>query len=132
MAEMTGRSLPVGRAAVVQIRVDYALTLLLKRGDDAYEIRVEQAFEFTAADGTVVRADPEADPAGLGPVLACARTDVAAGNAFEDGRLELVFADGSVIRVPASEEFEAWEVAGPDGMRVVSGPGSKLTTWSGR
>lgn len=131
MAEVTTRGLPLGQADVVQLRVDYAFTLVLERGEDAYEIRIEQPFEFTAAGGAALNVDPEADPAGLGPVLACVRTVVVAAHAFEDGRLEIEFGDGSAIRVPASAEYEGWELAGPDGLRIVAGPGSKLTVWSG-
>lgn len=131
MAEVTTRDLPLVQAAVVQVRVDYAFTLVLTRGEDAYEVRIEQAFEFGAAGGGVVTVDPEGDPTGLGPVLACARTVVVAAHAFEDGRLEMVFGDGSVIRVPSSEDYEGWELAGPRGLRIVAGPGRKLTVWSG-
>jgi hypothetical protein len=123
--------LPLARAAVVQIRVDYALTLLCKRDDDAYEIRIEEAFEFTAADGVKATLDPEGDPAGLGPALACTRTTVVAANAFADGRLEMVFADGSTLAVPAATKYESWNLVGPGGFRIVSGPGDKLTVWSG-
>jgi hypothetical protein len=68
----------------------------------------------------------------LGPVLACTRTVVVAARAFEDGRLEMVFGDGSLIRVGAPAEFEGWELAGPGGMRIVAGPGPKLTVWPGQ
>jgi hypothetical protein len=122
-----GNGLPLGQAAVLQIRVDFALTLVLKRGEDAFEVRIEQPFEFVAADGGV----HALDPVRLGPVLACARTAVAGATVFEDGRLEVGFADGSVIRVPVSEEYEGWNLVGPDGLRVVAGPGSKVTNWSG-
>ncbi|MFI6078612.1 DUF6188 family protein [Actinoplanes sp. NPDC051343] len=131
MAEVVGNGLPLGQAAVLQVRVDFALTLVLKRGEDAFEVRIEQPFEFVAADGGVHALDPEGDPVRLGPVLACARTVVAGATVFEDGRLEVGFADGSVIRVPVSEEYEGWNLVGPDGLRVVAGPGGKVTNWSG-
>jgi hypothetical protein len=54
VAEVTTRDLPLGQADVVQLRVDYAFTLVLERGEDAYEIRIEQAFEFTAAGGVAL------------------------------------------------------------------------------
>ena len=131
MAEMIGNGLPLGQAAVVQVRVDYAFTLVLKRGADAYEVRIEQAFELVTADGVVHMLDPEGDPVGLGPALGCARTVVVTADAAEDGRLEMVFGDGSAIRVPVSEEYEGWTLAGPEGLRIVAGPGGKVTVWSG-
>jgi hypothetical protein len=137
LAEMTGpnqdglRVLPLAQAAVMQICVDYALTLLCNRNGAAYEIRIEQAFDFTTADGATVTLDPESEPAGLGPALSCTRTIVVAANAFEDGRLEMVFADGTSLAVPATNKYESWGLVGPNGFRIVSGPGQKLTVWSG-
>jgi len=41
------------------------------------------------------------------------------------------FADGSRVRVSASDDYEAWELAGPSGLRMVSTPGGDLTVWQG-
>jgi hypothetical protein len=90
-----------------------------------------QASEFSTADGIVVRLNPDGDPAGLGPALACTRTMVTAARTVEDGRLEMVFADGSVIRVGAGDEYESSGLVGPGGLRIGAGPGSRLTVWSG-
>jgi hypothetical protein len=114
----------------MQISIDYALTLICDRDGSTYEIRIEQAFEFTAASGATVTLDPEDNPTGLGPALACTRTAVASANAFDDGRLQMEFADGSRLAVPASAKYESWGLVGPDGFRIVSGPGPKLTIWS--
>jgi hypothetical protein len=130
MAEVTRNGLPLGQAAVVQVKVDYAFTLVLKRGDAAYEVRIEQAFEFAAADGVVHGLDPEGDPGGLGPALVCTRTVVAEAATFDNGRLELHFEDGSAIRISAGGEYEAWNLVGPDGLRIVAGPGNAMTVWS--
>jgi hypothetical protein len=92
-------------------------------------VRLEQEFVFSAADGTAVLLDPESDPVGLGPVLACTRTTVLQATAFEDGRLEMLFADGSSVRVPTSIDYEGWSLVGPAGLQVVSGPGPTLTIW---
>lgn len=123
------RALPLAGANVVQCCVDFALTLRCDRSDSMFEVRIEQEFAFSAADGTGTLLDPEGDPAGLGPVLACCRTTVLQAAAFDDGRLEMHFADGSSLTVPTSIDYEGWELVGPDGLRVVSGPGSKLTIW---
>ena len=137
VAEMTGPTsdgvqvLPLGQAAVMQICVDYALTLICDQDGDTYEIRIEQAFEFTAADGAALTLDPEGDPTGLGPALACTRTLVAAANAFADGRLQIAFVDGSLLAVPAAAKYESWGLVGPAGFRIVSGPGNRLTVWPG-
>jgi hypothetical protein len=95
------------------------------------DARIEEAFEFTAADRSSVSLNPETDPTGLGPVLASTRTTVVAATAFDDGRLQIAFADGSALAVPAAEKYESWNLVGPDGFRIVSGPGPKLTVWEG-
>ena len=132
MAEVIGDALPLAGAAVLQVRVDYAFTLVLERDDDAYEVRIEQGFEFVGSGGAVHALDPEADPVGLGPALGCARTVVVTARAFSDGRLEMVFGDGSVIRVPVSDDYEGWTLTGPGGLLVVAGPGRRLTGWTPR
>lgn len=40
-------------------------------------------------------------------------------------------ADGSRFSVSASDDYEAWELAGPSGLRMVSTPGGELTVWQG-
>jgi hypothetical protein len=46
-------------------------------------------------------------------------------------RPEVSFADVSRIDVSASDDYEAWEFAGPSGLRMVSTPGGHLTVWQG-
>ena len=127
--EQGRRVLPLAGAAVVQCCVDFAVTLRCDRSGSAFEVRIEQPFTFSAAGGSGTLLDPEGDPAELGPVLTCTRTSVRQATAFEDGRLEMHFADGSSLLVPTSTDYEGWGLVGPGGLRVVSGPGSKLTIW---
>lgn len=108
------------------LRVDHAVTLAT--GDD-YWILIEQTFSFTDPHGTRHLIDPE-DPGQLGPVLPLARTGLIAAAAFDDGRLALDFADGSVIAVPPGGEYEVWQLTGPAGL-LVSLPGGDLSVWSG-
>jgi len=44
--------------------------------------------------------------------------------------LNLVFSNGASIRVEPDEAYQAWTVAGPDGLLVVSMPGGELAVWS--
>jgi hypothetical protein len=130
IVEDNGRLLlPLAGAAVVQCCVDFAVTLRCDVAGAAFEVRIEQAFTFTTADGAEARLVPEDDPTGLGPVLACTRTTVVQATAFEDGGLAMVLADGSTIKVPPGDAYESWSLVGPAGLRVVSGPGGRLTTW---
>ena len=38
-------------------------------------------------------------------------------------------ADGMVVRVESSEMYEAWEISGSGGFRIVSTPGGGLAVW---
>jgi Family of unknown function (DUF6188) len=130
--EINGRwQLPLGSCAVTQCCVDYGVTLRLDQPAGHFELRIEQALDFVAADGAASSLDPEEDPTGLAPLLACTRTTATAKTAFQDGRLEMSFADGSRISVSASDDYEAWELAGPSGLRMVSTPGRHVTIWHG-
>lgn len=109
-----------------RVLVDYALTVSTT---DNYSFRIEGSFQFVDASGREHALVPDGDPAGLAVVLAAARTSLTIALAFDDGRLELRFCDGSVIRVPRSERFEAWVMTGPEGLLIVSMPGGELATW---
>ncbi|MGL4832097.1 MAG: DUF6188 family protein [Propionibacteriaceae bacterium] len=110
-----------------RIQIDYAVSVLTT---DGFEFRIEGPFMFIDAAGCLHMITPEGNPRTLSPVLAIARTTLARASAFDDGRLELDFADGAGIRVGMDEDFEAWGMTGPGGMKLVSMPGGKLAVWS--
>lgn len=112
--------------------MDWTVTLRLDRDEDVFEASINQPFVIVAADGVETRLDPENDVTGLGPVLSCVRTAITRATAFDDGRLEILFADGSVIRVPVSPDYEAWDFSGPAGLLVVSLPGGELAIWGAK
>jgi hypothetical protein len=121
--------LEVTRMTVTQCRIDYAFTLVLEaeRGGSV-EIRIEQPFVVTVQDGEH-DVDPEADPIDIAPALRLLHQGVTRATAFKDGRLELVFDGAELLRVPASEDYEPWNVVGPEGLRIVSLPGGDLGVW---
>ncbi len=99
------------------------------------EISIGEPFTLQTPDDRKHVLDPGGDAMHLAPVLRILRQVVLDGTAFKDGRLELTFADGSRIKVPAGMDFEAWTLAGPggpDGLKVVSAPGGDLAIWSDR
>ncbi|MHA7194428.1 DUF6188 family protein [Paenarthrobacter nitroguajacolicus] len=49
---------------------------------------------------------------------------------MEAGALHMEFSDGSTIDVLPDERYEAWTLAGPDGLLLVSLPGDGLAIWS--
>jgi hypothetical protein len=123
---------PVVGLTVTQCRLDYAYTLVLAGEDEgSFYVTIEQAFSVAASlevEGLVV--DPERDPVQVAPALRVLRQDVERAVAFKDGRLELTFGDGAVLRAPASEDYESWNIVGPAGLRLVSLPGGELAVWS--
>lgn len=121
---------PLAGGAVAQCRVDYAFTLIVDGACGSFELRIEQPFELRGVDGRPALLSWEGDPTVLAPALAVLHAEVDVALAFKDGRLELRFGDGGSLRVPASEEFEAWTLVGPLGLRLVSMPGGELAVWS--
>ena len=58
-----------------------------------------------------------------GRIVSLARADDA-------GRLSIEVADGTRLVATPDCAFEAWTFAGPDGLKVVCGPGGELSVWS--
>ncbi len=121
--------LPLEGREVTQCCVDYALTLILGEPDATFSLAIEQRFWFAANDCDAEMFVPESSPAALGPPLAVLHQSVKRAIAYKDGRLELEFSDGMRLRVPASEKFEAWNLVGPAGLRLVSLPSGGLAVW---
>jgi hypothetical protein len=122
-----GWILPVVDQQVTRCLLDYAeVGLLLANG---ININIGQVFAYVYSDGTEVGLDPEGEGVLLAPILRLRRMIVKSGMAFKDGRLQVHFEDGSHIEVPASQQFEAWNITGPGGLLIVSIPGGDLTIW---
>jgi hypothetical protein len=121
-----GWQLPIEGMTVTQIAVDYAVTIAL---DAQFAVRIGMPFKQFGPDSTIQSLDPEADPSLLAPALKLLRTKAVSGFAFDDGRLELTFEEDLRVSVPSSDEFEPWELSGPDGLLIVSVPGGKISIW---
>ena len=122
-----GWILPVAGQQVTRCTVDYAaLGLLLING---VNLNIEGELTYRGPAGVEYTVDIEAEPASAAPLLSLLRKNVRAGKAFKDGRLEVHFEGGESIHVPADQKFEAWEVIGPRGFRIVSMPGGELAIW---
>jgi hypothetical protein len=127
LREMADRwILPIAQESVDTCSIDYAVTLRFSEG---IAVRIEQPFSYRSADGAQRYLVPEGDPMALAPILGVCRREVREGLAFKDGRLELHFVDGSVLAVPAGDDFEAWSLVGKAGLKFVSLPGGELAVW---
>ena len=114
--------MPAGFAFSLVVAVD---------GNDSYYVTIEEPFSIRAPGCTdEVTLAPEQAPVQLAPALAVLRQSVEHAFAFKDGRLELAFADGSMLHAPAGEKYEPWNIVGPAGLRIVSLPNGGLAIWS--
>lgn len=105
----------------------YTVSLNLSGG---YEIRIETDFSLHDSEGDF-RLSPGVDPdAGALRLRALTGNVVTESRAESSGTLRLGFADGARLRVEPDHNFEAWTIAGPNGMKVACMPGGELAVWS--
>lgn len=102
--------MPIRGAEVIQVRVDYAFSLIVEV-DDEYAtsgvIRINAPLVFDNGSGPVT-IDPER-AAEVAPLLTLHKAVIASAEAAPDGRLSLRFLDRRTIDVESTDEFEAWE-----------------------
>jgi hypothetical protein len=116
--------------AVTKISVAYQLFLHLES-----DARVHLGCPFKLTQG--VRGSREEvflDPGRqeVAAALGLFGAKVLSAVAFKTGSMRLVFDNGCHLNSRADPSFEAWEVLGPGGWRVISMPGGELAVWSGR
>lgn len=117
--------LPLAGLAVSQLRVDHQLCLRL--GEDAWiSVEADAALEEEGGGpATPLAPEQQAVAAALG-LFGMTVIDV---TAFKDGRLVVEFDKGARLTVAADPHFEAWNITGPDNLRVVCMPGGDLAIW---
>jgi hypothetical protein len=94
-----------------------------------YEVRVEAVFTVRTADGDH-RVVPGGDDGGGAVLDALTGRVVTVATADDAGGLRIDLDGGARVLAEADAEYEAWTVAGPGGMKVVSLPGGGLSVWS--
>ena len=119
----------LGFAGQTVIGQDVGFTVRLEFSG-GYEVRVETGFTLRAPDGDhrVVPGEDVEDV--TAPLGALAGRVVTVATADDGGGLRIDFDGGARILVEADPDYEAWTVAGPGGMKVVSLPGGGLSVWS--
>jgi len=118
---------PLHGKTVTRCFVDSAFGIELWDGDSTTTIRLEGPFIYRE-HGTEQLLSPE-HPAALGPVLATVGKTVTAVHAGKDGCLAVHFADGSNLSIEPDATYEAWEIVGSAGLRVLCAPGGRLSLW---
>lgn len=113
--------------SVDRITIDAALTLELLYPHPAVFITVRTA-AILEEGGRSFSVLPQ-EPATLGAVLRLFRV-VLSDVQIVQGTLVLSFQSGAALRVPADNEFEAWDIAAEDRSRLLSTPGGEISVWS--
>ena len=118
---------PLQGKTVTRCLVDHAFGMELWEHDRTTMIRIEGDFIFKGSGGEHPLSP--AHPTALGPALSTLGKAIASVRAYKDGCLEVHFADASTFSVKPDAEYEAWEIAGTGGLRVVCTPGGSLSIW---
>jgi hypothetical protein len=122
-------SVAVPDADITRVSFDWAVTLAVGVDTERVEIRIEGPFVVTTPDGADTQVLPEGDPTQLGPALTFVRTTVAQIDAAKSGHLVIELIDGTRLRVPGSDAYEPWQIAGPRGLKIVSTPDHSVSVW---
>jgi hypothetical protein len=121
--------IPLAGKPVCRFQVDFQLTLEFFEPEDEetivwisgrFKLELEgQEYELSAEEREKI-----------GPAFALFRQTVNSALAHKDGILEITFAGGGRLTVPANPNYEAWGVTGVRWLRVVCMPGGDLAVWS--
>lgn len=131
MAVSTGGVwLPWAGREVTRVSVDWAFTLhLWSQEDGDAEVRIEAPFAVRSGLGER-RYDPGGPRDLLGDALSLFGRTVQRAACFDDGALQIVFADGTTLTQAGRDDgYEAWTVRGPGELLIVSSGHRSLTTW---
>lgn len=114
-------------ALVLLMQLDFAVTLETLNTS----LRIESDFRLVSVAGTVHPICLSGAPSDLAPILYLSRDSVIAEcRAYRDGRLAVLFDDGSRIEVDGGGRYEAWSFTTTDThTAVVSMPGGSLQTF---
>lgn len=114
---------------VSRVSIDFRLTLTLNSG---WEVALEAPARLSSGS---VRTDPGVlltpETQDVAVALPLFGLTVLSAVAFKSGTLRMVFEEGTHLTCPTDASFEAWQITGPGGWRIVSLPGGDLGVWSG-
>ncbi|WP_329456348.1 DUF6188 family protein [Streptomyces sp. NBC_01497] len=122
-------SLPVEDCTVARVSFDWAISLVIGSPDTSFEVRIEEHIRMAAMDGAGLTIDPEGDAQQLAPILSLLHQEVRYLHALKTGDLQICLEGGTSLHVSASDDYEPWEITGPQEVRIVSTPGGSLATW---
>jgi hypothetical protein len=114
---------------IERILLDYAISLLTDRG---VEIKLETPFTLSTAGQLTETVDPARPASGMARLVGLLHQVVTEASVLEGtGTLLLAFSGGLGVQIDPAESYEAWTIAGPDGVISVSLPGGGYANWAG-
>ncbi|WP_405489074.1 DUF6188 family protein [Nocardia sp. NBC_00511] len=116
---------------VSEVIVGFTVTIRMGQSSE-FELQIEGEIDLRLPTGDIhhVTAEKYAD---IQPELnAIVGSAVLAADADEVHGLVIDFESGNRITIPVDQDYEAWNVTGPDGYRVISLPGGELAFWSAK
>lgn len=117
---------------VARLKVDAAITLEITSVGPRPRVQVEVRIGGTlrlVAGAHESALDPEMDRGGLGPMLETWGARVYVMSVAVDGTLTIGLEDNRSIVVPPDPEFEAWNLNDDEGLKVVGGPGDRVSVF---
>jgi hypothetical protein len=95
-----------------------------------HEVHVETRFTVRSLDGDHLVVAGEEIESAVTVLDGLTGLAVTVSTADDSGGLRIDFEGGARLLAEADPKYEAWTVAGPGGMKVVSVPGGGLSVWS--
>ncbi len=109
------------------LKVEYTAGLYFTGG---YFVRIETPFTLDIGSKSAYLS-PATDPPEAFASMHGLVGKAIAESRIDGGTLTLTFDDGARLVVQPDGNYEAWTVAGPDGLLIVCMPSGELATWSG-
>src|SRR5262249_17707199 len=110
--------LPFNGLVVTMCLIDFAFGFHLDQGQ--FQVKIGQPFVFSTLTESY-NVTPETQDS-VCPVLSIFNKAVGEARAYKRGELQISFSDGSSIVVAPNEAYEAWEIAGRNGLLIVCTP----------
>lgn len=108
-------------------------TVAFRLGSDSdFEVQIEGGIELRAENGDALGASSEKYDEIRPEIESLIGSTIISATADDSGLLSIEFDSKVQLRVPADGHYEAWNVVGPGGYRIVCLPGGELAIWSAR
>lgn len=115
-----GHVVDVDEGRVIQLRIDFAFTLVLSCG---IVLRIEAPFTYIAPDrrsSVVLQGEQQA--AGVAAALPALGDTVERITVADSGRMSILFASEAHIDVPTDQPYEGWNLQFPGGSQWIGLP----------